>query len=103
MSPDTLIRIAQVFRTTPSALVYGDSPPPLVRVEGRTLGDRLRALRLVRGLGVRELARAIGEERSASARISAYETGRNVPLVKSLVKLCNALQADVESVLLPPD
>jgi transcriptional regulator with XRE-family HTH domain len=60
------------------------------------LGPRLRALRVGRGLGLRELARQL--ELSPSS-ISQIETGKIRPSVQTLYALASALGATVDEVL----
>lgn len=60
------------------------------------LGPRLRAIRLRRGLGLRELARRL--DVSASS-ISKIETGKNQPSVRTLCAFASELQVTIDEVL----
>jgi transcriptional regulator with XRE-family HTH domain len=61
-----------------------------------SLGPRLRAARLRRGLGLRELARRLDLSPSA---ISRYETGKMQPSVRTLYAFASELQVTVDEVL----
>jgi transcriptional regulator with XRE-family HTH domain len=61
-----------------------------------SLGPRLRAVRLRRGLGLRELARRLDLSPSA---ISRYETGKMQPSVRTLYAFASELQVTVDELL----
>lgn len=60
------------------------------------LGPRLRAIRLRRGLGLRELARRLDVSPSS---ISKIETGKNQPSVRTLYAFASELQVTIDEVL----
>src|SRR5439155_15759045 len=60
------------------------------------LGPRLRAIRLARGLGLRELARRLGLSPSS---ISQIETGKIRPSVRTLYALASEFGVTVDEVL----
>ena len=61
-----------------------------------SLGPRLRAVRLRRGPGLRELARRLDLSPSA---ISRYETGKMQPSVRTLYAFASELQVTVDELL----
>lgn len=61
-----------------------------------SLGPRLRAIRLRRGLGLRELARRLDLSPSA---ISRYENGKMQPSVRTLYAFASELHVTVDEVL----
>lgn len=60
------------------------------------LGPRLRAIRLRRGVGLRELARRLDVSPSS---ISKIETGKNQPSVRTLYAFAAELQVTIDEVL----
>src|SRR2546430_14769740 len=72
----------------PSAAAAVDAPS--------TLGPRLRAIRLGKGIGLRELARRL--ELSPSA-ISQIETGKMQPSVRTLYAFASEFGVTVDEVL----
>jgi transcriptional regulator with XRE-family HTH domain len=60
------------------------------------LGPKLRAIRLRRGLGLRELARRLDVSPSS---ISKIETGKNHPSVRTLYAFASELQVTIDEVL----
>ena len=60
------------------------------------LGPRLRAIRLRRGVGLRELARRLDVSPSS---ISKIETGKNQPSVRTLYAFASELQVTIDEVL----
>jgi transcriptional regulator with XRE-family HTH domain len=77
----------------------GEIPEPRVS-EANGLGARLRAIRLARGLGVRELARRL--EVSPSA-ISQIETGKIQPSVRTLYALAAEFGVSMNEALFDGD
>jgi len=71
-------------------------PDPRRPDAASSLGPRLRAMRLRRGLGLRELARRLDLSPSA---ISRYETGKMQPSVRALYAFASELQVTVDEVL----
>jgi transcriptional regulator with XRE-family HTH domain len=65
-------------------------------VPGEVLGGRLRALRLERGLSLRQLARATG---LSASFISALERSLSTPSIASLQKLAAALGTNIVKLL----
>jgi len=63
--------------------------------DGSTLGDRLRAERLRRGLSLRALARQVGV---SASMISQIETGKSRPSVSTLYAMTTALELSLEDV-----
>lgn len=61
-----------------------------------TLGDRLRAARLARGLTHEELARAAG---LATNHVQTLQSGRRQPNVDTLAALCRALGVSADELL----
>lgn len=67
-----------------------------------SIGSRIRALRLKRGLTQRELGRLLGfDEVNADTRIANYESERREPRKEILNRLADALNVDVG--ILNPD
>jgi transcriptional regulator with XRE-family HTH domain len=67
---------------------------------GSTLGPRLRAIRLARKIGLRELARRLGLSPSS---ISQIETGKMQPSVRTLYAFAEELGVTVDEVLFAPN
>lgn len=63
---------------------------------GPALGPKLRAIRLRRGLGLRELARRLDVSPSS---ISKIETGKNQPSVRTLYAFASELRVTIDEVL----
>jgi transcriptional regulator with XRE-family HTH domain len=94
----------------PSEMTDGDSPATGVADDPArgsdatsALGPRLRAIRVRRGVGVRELARRLDLSPSA---ISQIETGKMQPSVRTLYALASEFGTTVDEVLFdhaPPD
>jgi transcriptional regulator with XRE-family HTH domain len=86
----------------PSAILIEampERPPPnenLLSDTASELGPRLRAIRLRRGLGLRELARRVD---LAPSSISQIETGKTRPSVSTLYALASEFGVTVEAVL----
>src|SRR5690242_1995286 len=64
--------------------------------DSKELGRRLRAIRLRRGIGVRELARRLD---LAPSSISQIETGKIGPSVRTLYALASEFGVTVDEVL----
>src|SRR4051812_9371952 len=62
----------------------------------QTLRERLRAFREMRGLTQGELGTRAG---MAAASVSHFETGQRVPSLDSLLKLADALEVSLDSLL----
>jgi transcriptional regulator with XRE-family HTH domain len=60
------------------------------------LGHRVRALRLVKAMTQEELGDKAGLK---SAAVSHVETGRRIPSVGTLMKLCRALDCSADELL----
>jgi transcriptional regulator with XRE-family HTH domain len=74
----------------------GAGPPAPPAVPALDLGRRLRAERLGRGMGLREMARRIGISASA---LSQIETGKAQPSVSKLFDIVNLLGVSVDGLL----
>jgi transcriptional regulator with XRE-family HTH domain len=88
-----------------SSATRRDPPAPSPRTErtlghrseaAPALGPRLRAIRVRRGLGLRELARRLDVSPSS---ISKIETGKNQPSVRTLYAFASELQVTIDEVL----
>src|SRR5690606_38570882 len=64
------------------------------------MGDRLRELRHLRGLTLRDVARETG---LSAALLSQVETGRTTPSVATLRKLASVFDADVAALFHDPE
>lgn len=67
---------------------------------GKQIGSLVRQLRKAQGMTQTELAEAIGRTMDA---VSMIERGNSVPSVETLIALSKALNASIESLLLPED
>jgi transcriptional regulator with XRE-family HTH domain len=74
--------------TAKSAQTTKARPPAIERSEPGALGQRLRALRIAKGVGVRQLAEKVGVSASL---ISQIELGKGAPSVKTLYGLVKVL------------
>jgi transcriptional regulator with XRE-family HTH domain len=61
------------------------------------LGHALKRIRLHRGLSLKELARRAG---ISAGSLSSYETGSRAPLTRTLFKVLDAVEVDVEGLAL---
>lgn len=89
MRADRLASFCSATSADPSWILYGDDPPPIVSLSGSTIGQRIHAYRTSLGLSTRAFASLCGL--SQSSMVSAWETGRNVPLVAALMRLSDAM------------
>lgn len=94
----TLKEIAEYFDATPSIIVHGNEELPTLHFSSLKIGERIRELRISKGLTVRAFSKHIGEADSG-CKITAWEKGRNEPLVKSLIDICDAFQVNIESLI----
>lgn len=62
----------------------------------RQLGDRLKALRTRRGLSLADVASEIG---ISYQQLQKHEAGRNSLTVHRLVRIANALEVDLQTIL----
>ena len=62
----------------------------------QTFGDRLRTLRMDRGLSLQQLAGRIGVTKSM---VSFYESGERLPSYDVLFEICKTLDTSVEFLL----
>ena len=98
---DHLLGICKAASVTPSWLIYGDDPPPLVLLNGSTIGQRLRDFRMQRALSAAAIAReAFGVKRVSS--FSLWESGRMMPELRTLMIIADAYGIDVVS-FIPTD
>ncbi|RDJ17245.1 hypothetical protein B5K05_04005 [Rhizobium phaseoli] len=67
---------------------------------GKQIGSLVRQLRKAQGMTQTELAEAIGRTMDA---VSMIERGNSVPSVETLIALSKALNASIETLLLPED
>ena len=70
--------------------------PPDEDFSELTLGNRLRAIRVARGLKQKELARMVG---LMPNYISCYERGINLPNITTLEWICKALGVSASDIL----
>lgn len=71
-------------------------PPKTVVISKKEVGQRLRAIRIQRGLSQAELAEALGV---TQPNISAVEIGRRGLTIQQLVRLTRALHVSPDEVL----
>ena len=64
--------------------------------ERRRLGDNIRRITKSRGMTQRQLAKAIGK---TEARVSNYVNGKSDMGIRSLMRICEALDYDVDDLL----
>ena len=76
--------------------MHGGNPVASVSDASSQLGPRLRAIRLGRGLSLRELARRVDLSPSA---VSQIETGKMQPSVRTLYALVSEFGVTVDEVL----
>lgn len=84
-----LVKISAVIRKSLDEIVTCGRVSPAVQL--RTPGDRIRVLRLSRGLERAQLAAALG---FAEAQVAAWEDGTSSPDFQQLVKVCDYFPAD---------
>ncbi|MEE1927354.1 helix-turn-helix transcriptional regulator [Streptomyces sp. TRM 70351] len=80
-------------------LVSHDRPPPWVLDRRRALGDQLRAARLQANLTQEALGELAEVDRQSVNRI---EQGHQAPRLDTLIRLADALQADIGLVFRQP-
>lgn len=99
--PYHLLRFCRAVGADPSFILYGSSSPPIVPLDGPTIGHRIRAYRLSTGLSARQFGyRMLGARRTTS--ISAWESDSAIPELRSLMMISSAFCVNVVS-FLPPD
>lgn len=85
LSPPLLRTLCNVTFSDPGWILYGDHQPPVVALTG-TIGQRLRALRLDRGITIAQLSQDVfGVPKKSS--VSYWENDLNTPLLSSLMTL----------------
>jgi transcriptional regulator with XRE-family HTH domain len=88
---DTVERLANVLKVSPSFLAYGEAhewtPAPAPRHEG--VRGRLEQMRLARGMGRKPLGKASGTSDTA---VRGIESGPSVPGVDTVERLAKALK-----------
>ena len=94
--PGRATRSGSLRRDVPGSSTRAEWPPRNGSEAPPALGPRLRAIRLRRGLGLRELARRLDVSPSS---ISKIETGKNQPSVRTLYAFASELQVTVDEVL----
>lgn len=94
----TLQRLSVGLHTTPSYIVHGDDPPATVRLASSSIGGKMKELRVGRQLTVRGMETLI-RPGCSTACVSAWETGRNVPMVRHLLAVANLFHVNIESFL----
>lgn len=62
----------------------------------KVLGDRLKEVRVERGLTQRQVAEALGVAQNS---IAGYETGARVPSIDVLIKFCKFYQVSADYLL----
>lgn len=69
-----------------------------------TIGERIKRIRLLRGMTQWELGVAVGfDERSADTRIAQYETNYRVPKENTLDEIAKVLQVNRYNLYIPND
>jgi len=94
--PGQAARPRSVRRDLPGSSTRGERAVRNGSESAPALGPRLRAIRLRRGLGLRELARRLDVSPSS---ISKIETGKNQPSVRTLYAFASELQVTIDEVL----
>jgi transcriptional regulator with XRE-family HTH domain len=94
--PDRVVRPSAIRRDAPGSSTRAERTPRNRSEAAPALGPRLRAIRLRRGVGLRELARRLDVSPSS---ISKIETGKNQPSVRTLYAFASELQVTIDEVL----
>ena len=94
--PGQAARPRSVRRDLPGSSTRGERAVRNGSESAPALGPRLRAIRLRRGLGLRELARRLDVSPNS---ISKIETGKNQPSVRTLYAFASELQVTIDEVL----
>lgn len=96
--PYHFLRFCFSVNADPSFIIYGHTSPTLVHLSGATIGERLREYRRSTGLSARQFGyRVLGAKRNTS--LSAWESGRTIPELRSLMLVSNAFGINVVSFL----
>jgi transcriptional regulator with XRE-family HTH domain len=94
--PDRGVRPSAIRRDAPGSSARVERTPRDRSEAAPALGPKLRAIRLRRGVGLRELARRLDVSPSS---ISKIETGKNQPSVRTLYAFASELQVTIDEVL----
>lgn len=97
MRADRFIAFCSACRADPAWILSGDDPPPVLSLSGNTIGERLQAFHAQHGMSTRAMARLCGVPQSGC--ISAWESGKYIPLVDSLLKIADAFGISAASFL----
>lgn len=97
MRADRFAAFCFACHVDPAWVLSGDDPPPVLALSGRTIGQRLAHFRTTHSLSARAMARLCGLPQSGC--VSAWETGRNIPQVESLLKIAAAFGVSAASFL----
>lgn len=97
MRSDRFTAFCAATASDPSWILYGDDPPPVVPLQGSTIGQRIRSWRASLGLSTRAFASLCNLPQSGI--VSSWENSRNVPLVASLISLADAAGINAASFL----
>lgn len=93
---DHLLGICRAASVSPSWLIYGNDPPPMVSLVGATVGQRMREFRVQRGLSCAAIARhAFGVKKLSS--FALWESDRMMPELRTLRIIADAYGVDVAS------
>ena len=98
MKLSTLQRLSAELHATPSYIAHGDDPPVIVHLASPSVGGKIKALRVGHHLSVRELE-ALIHPGCCTSCVSAWEAGRNVPMVRHLLTISSLFNVNVESFL----
>lgn len=85
MDPRTLRKICNVTSTDLNWILYGNDSPPIIHLEG-TYGERIRSIRLMRNITVRQLSLAVFNVEKCTS-VPGWERDRHTPELRTLLTL----------------
>lgn len=99
MSCYHLMAFCDITRADIGFILHGDPQPPVLPLEGDTIGARIASLRRQSRLSVRAFNVRCGFPENSSS-ITSWERGRYIPEVRSLLTIAKAFHINAASFLI---
>lgn len=87
MRSDRFFLFCKATNVDPCWIMYGDDAPVVIVLPGNTIGQKIASYRKSIGISTRTMAKPLEKQ---SASITAWEKGRNIPQVESLIAIGEA-------------
>lgn len=98
MSCSHLVAFCDITQADVGFILHGVSQPPLIPLEGDTIGARIASLRRRAKLSVRAFNAKCGFPENSSS-ITSWERGRYIPEVRSILTIAKAFHINAASFL----